>query len=86
LFDYFTTFEGVGKLSQASPGTVARTRTLNNKLLMQIDVPVPSIELQKEFVELLEKTDTIKEHHKKTEQELNELLHGLLDRAFKVEL
>jgi type I restriction enzyme S subunit len=86
LFYYFTTFEGVGKLSQASPGTVARTRTLNNKLLMQIDVPVPSIELQKEFVELLEKTNAIKEYHKQTELELTELMPSLLDKAFKGEL
>lgn len=86
LFYYFTTFEGVAKLSQASPGTVARTRTLNNKLLMQIEVPVPSIELQREFVELLNKTNAIKEHHKQTEQELTELMPSLLDKAFKGEL
>jgi len=86
LFYYFTTFEGVAKLSQASPGTVARTRTLNNKLLMQIEIPVPSLELQKEFVELLEKTNAIKEHHKQTEQELTELMPSLLDKAFKGEL
>lgn len=86
LFYYFTTFEGVAKLSQASPGTVARTRTLNNKLLMQIEIPIPSIELQKEFVELLEKTNAIKEHHKQTEQELTELMPSLLDKAFKGEL
>jgi len=86
LFYYFTTFEGVAKLSQASPGTVARTRTLNNKLLMQIEVPVPSLELQREFVELLDKTNAIKEHHKQTEQELTELMPSLLDKAFKGEL
>ena len=86
LYYYFRTFEGVEKLSSASPGTVDRNRTLNNKLLMQIEVPVPSIELQREFVELLEKTNAIKEHHKQTEQELTELMPGLLDKAFKGEL
>ena len=53
---------------------------------MKILVPVPSIELQKEFVELLNKTNAIKEHHKQTEQELTELLPSLLDKAFKGEL
>jgi type I restriction enzyme, S subunit len=86
LHYYFRTFEGVEKLSSASPGTVDRNRTLNNKLLQQISIPVPSIELQKEFVELLEKTNAIKEYHKQTEQELTELMPSLLDKAFKGEL
>ncbi len=86
LYYYFRTFEGVEKLSSASPGTVDRNRTLNNKLLQQIEIPVPSIELQKEFVELLEKTNAIKVHHKQTEKELTELMPSLLDKAFKGEL
>ncbi len=86
LYYYFRTFEGVEKLSSASPGTVDRNRTLNNKLLQQIEIPVPSIELQREFVELLDKTNAIKEHHKQTEQDLTELMPSLLDKAFKGEL
>lgn len=86
LYYYFRTFEGVEKLSSASPGTVDRNRTLNNKLLQQIEIPVPSLELQKEFVELLEKTNAIKEHHKQTEQGLTELMPSLLDKAFNGEL
>jgi hypothetical protein len=42
--------------------------------------------LQREFVELLEKTNAIKEHHKQTEKELTELMPSLLDKAFKGEL
>jgi type I restriction enzyme S subunit len=76
----------VEKLSSASPGTVDRNRTLNNKLLQQIEIPVPSLGLQREFVELLEKTNAIKEHHKQTDQELTELMPSLLDKAFKGEL
>ncbi len=53
---------------------------------MQIVVPVPSMELQKEFVELLERTNAIKEHYNQTEQELTELMPSLLDKAFKGEL
>jgi type I restriction enzyme S subunit len=86
LYYYFRTFEGVEKLSSASPGTVDRNRTLNNKLLQQIEIPVPSLGLQREFVELLEKTNAIKEHHKQTDQELTELMPSLLDKAFKGEL
>ncbi|MBK8442887.1 MAG: restriction endonuclease subunit S [Sphingobacteriales bacterium] len=86
LYYYFRTFEGVEKLSSASPGTVDRNRTLNNKLLQQIEIPAPSLGLQREFVELLEKTNAIKEHHKQTEQDLTEIMPSLLDKAFKGEL
>lgn len=86
LFYYFTTQEGVAKLSSASPGTVARTRTLNTKLLHQIKIPVPDISLQSEFVDLLHKVNAIKEQHNETEKELTELMPALLDKAFKGEL
>jgi type I restriction enzyme, S subunit len=86
LYYYFKTFEGVEKLSSASPGTVDRNRTLNNKLLLQIKIPVPDLELQREFIRLLEKSKAIREHHKQTEQELTELIPSLLDKAFKGEL
>jgi restriction endonuclease S subunit len=52
---------------------------------MKISIPVPSIELQREFVELVEKTNVIKEQYQQTEQELTELLPSLLNKAFKGE-
>ena len=78
--------EGVAKLSSASPGTVARTRTLNTKMLHQIEIPVPDISLQDEFVELLHKVKAIKERHTETERELIQLMPALLEKAFKGEL
>lgn len=86
LYYYFRTQEGVEKLSLASPGTADRNRTLNTKMLHQILIPVPVIALQNEFVELLHKVNTIKNHHYQTEKELNELMPSLLDKAFKGEL
>jgi len=86
LLYYFKTQEGVEKLSSASPGTVDRNRTLNTKLLHQILIPVPAIDLQNEFVELVHKVNIIKDCHRETEKELNELMPSLLDKAFKGEL
>jgi len=86
LFYYFRTQEGVEKLSSASPGTVDRNRTLNTKMLHQIEIPVPDITLQEEFVELLHKVNAIKEQHSETEKELTQLMPSLLDKAFKGEL
>ncbi|MGY3214507.1 restriction endonuclease subunit S [Mucilaginibacter sp. HD30] len=82
LYYYFRTFEGVQKLSAASPGTVARTRTLNTKLLMQIEIPMPSMNLQNEFVNLINQTDAIINYYIQAEQELTDLLPSLLDQVF----
>ena len=86
LFYYFRTQEGVEKLSLASPGTVDRNRTLNAKKLENILIPIPAQDLQKEFVELLHKVNSMKEYHSQTEKELTELMPSLLDKAFKGEL
>lgn len=83
---HFLSPKGLEDINACSPGGAGRNKTLGLDKLMKILVPVPSIELQKEFVELLEKTNAIKEHHKQTEQELTELMPSLLDKAFKGEL
>lgn len=52
LHYYFTTDEGFNKVYAASPGTAARNRTLTADALMAIEVPLPSLVLQKKFVKL----------------------------------
>lgn len=83
---HFLSPKGLEDINACSPGGAGRNKTLGLDKLMKIKVPIPSFALQKEFVELLVKTNAIKEHHKQTEQELNELLPSLLDKAFKGEL
>lgn len=83
---HFLSPKGLENINACSPGGAGRNKTLGLDKLMKILVPIPSIELQREFVELLEKTNAIKEHHKQTEQELTELMPSLLDKAFKGEL
>jgi type I restriction enzyme S subunit len=83
---HFLSQKGLEDINACSPGGAGRNKTLGLDKLMKILVPIPSIELQREFVELLEKTNAIKEHHKQTEQELTELMPSLLDKAFKGEL
>lgn len=52
LSHYFTTEEGFAKIYAASPGTAARNRTLTADSLMGLTVPVPTIQIQCQFVEL----------------------------------
>ena len=83
---HFLSPKGLEDINACSPGGAGRNKTLGLDKLMKIKVPVPSLVSQKEFVELLSKTNAIKEYHKQTEQELTELLPSLLDKAFKGEL
>lgn len=50
---YFLTDEGMTKIRDASPGGAGRNRTLGLSKLMDLDVPIPSIEVRKFFVDLL---------------------------------
>lgn len=83
---HFLTPKGLEDINHASPGGAGRNKTLGLEKLMRINVPVPNIELQKEFVELFHKIEALREHHKQTEKELGELMPSLLDKAFKGEL
>lgn len=83
---HFLTPKGLEDINHASPGGAGRNKTLGLEKLMRINVPVPSLQLQKEFVELFHKIETLREHHKQTEKELDKLMPSLLDKAFKGEL
>jgi type I restriction enzyme, S subunit len=83
LLYYILTQEGVEKLSSASPGTADRNRTLNTKMLMNIQVPIPTLKLQNEFVSMLHKFNQIKSN---PNTQLTQLLPSLLHKAFNGEL
>lgn len=49
---YFLTDEGLSKIHDASPGGAGRNRTLGLAKLMAIQVPTPSLAVQRQFVSL----------------------------------
>lgn len=83
---HFLSPKGLEDINACSPGGAGRNKTLGLDKLMKINVPVPAIGLQEEFVELLHKVNAIKEQHAATEKELTQLMPALLDKAFKGEL
>jgi type I restriction enzyme S subunit len=83
---HFLSPKGLEDINACSPGGAGRNKTLGLDKLMRIQVPIPDLNLQKEFVELLHKVNSIKESHSQTNKELNELMPSLLDKAFKGEL
>lgn len=57
LHYYFTTEDGFSKVYAASPGTAARNRTLTTDALMGIEIPMPPISVQTQFVGLKNKLE-----------------------------
>lgn len=80
---HFLSPKGLEDINACSPGGAGRNKTLGLDKLMKINVPVPDIDFQQEFVELLHKINAIKEQHNETEKELTQLMPALLDKAFK---
>ncbi len=66
-------------------GTSGKNR-IKPEQFLRVGIPLPPIEEQNRIVSLLDKLNEVKTHHKQTEQELNELLPSVLDKAFKGEL
>lgn len=79
---YFQTVAGLEKIGKASPGGAGRNRTLGIKKLEKIAIPVPSLEKQREFLELLELRRRIQEQSTKSVTRNDALIPSLLDQIF----
>jgi type I restriction enzyme S subunit len=55
---------------------------INSKQISDIDIPVPPIELQTQFAQIVEKTETLKTHYQESLQELENLYSSLSQKAF----
>ena len=56
---------------------------INSKQIADIDIPVPPIELQTQFANIVTKTEALKEQYKNSLQELENLYGSLSQSAFR---
>jgi len=82
---HFMTDEGNLKLSEASPGSADRNRTLNTKIILNTLVPVPDMALQQDFLQLQSKTTALKAAQAGQLAALEGLFPGVLEKAFRGE-
>jgi len=61
-------------------------RNINLKILSELDVPVPPIELQNKFQAVVERVRELEEGQKLSAEETENLFNSLMSRAFKGEL
>jgi type I restriction enzyme S subunit len=83
---YFLTDGGLSQIRAASPGAAGRNKTLGIKKLEAIEIPVPSLALQKQFGKFLQKIQVVRTTHAQSAVELDTLLPAVLDRAVKGDL
>ena len=56
------------------------------RLLKQIKIPIPPIDLQNKFAKIVEKVEIMKEYQKNSIQQIDDLFNNLMQKAFKGEL
>lgn len=82
LWFYFTTEDGFAQVLAASPGTIARNKTLSAEELPNIEVPLPPLNAQRWFDRLQQKARAAREAAAAAAGELDRLLPALLAEAF----
>lgn len=83
---HFLTPRGLEDIRAASPGSAGRNRTLGLERLKQIQVPVPPIEEQRRFTELVKRQREITQHAASITEDLRRFEAALLAKAFRGEL
>lgn len=61
-------------------------KNINLRILSDLDIPVPPIDLQNKFVEEVYKIERIKENQEQSKYQISNLLNALAQKAFKGEL
>lgn len=82
---YLLTAAGLAGIGQASPGSADRNRTLGQKALEAIEVPIPDYDQQTWFDRLQAEVRQMLVTQQNAETELDVLLSATLDKAFKGE-
>lgn len=83
---YLLTDAGLADIGHASPGSADRNRTLGQKTLEEIEVPLPDYDQQVWFNHLQAKVREMLVVQQGAETERNAMLPSILDKAFKGEL
>lgn len=82
LLYYLLGAEGLEKIGDASAGTADRNRTLSLAKLAKIEVPVPPLEVQREFTALQATVAALKARHVVIRQSSAALMPSVLEQAF----
>ncbi|MET4218880.1 type I restriction enzyme S subunit [Bradyrhizobium sp. LB14.3] len=83
LWYFLQSDAGLAQVQAASPGSADRNRTLNQKKLAAIEVPLPSLDAQVWFDELQQKAGAVQAGQVEVAAELDHLIPALMQQAFR---
>ncbi|WP_321422674.1 restriction endonuclease subunit S [uncultured Methanobacterium sp.] len=63
-----------------------RQKNLNLTMVKDTEIPLPHLELQNQFAEIVQQVETLKSYQSKSKQEIDNLFNTLMQKAFKGEL
>ena len=55
-------------------------------IIKNLKIPLPPIELQNKFAEIVKQVESMKEHQKESKEQIDNLFNALMQKAFKGEL
>jgi type I restriction enzyme S subunit len=61
-------------------------KNINLGILNPLEIPVPPMQLQKKFTEIVEKTERLKEMQKQSRNKIEDLLNAVMKKAFRDDL
>lgn len=82
LWYFLQTTEGLSQIQAASPGSADRNRTLNQKKLAAIEIPIPSLAAQNWFDAIYGKGEVARARRRDVGDELDRLIPSLMHQAF----
>lgn len=83
LLFYLQTAEGLQRIGKASPGSADRNRTLGQKRLEAIKVPVAPLTAQRKFDQLCRQVNAIRDVRLETGREIDALIPAMLHQLFE---
>ena len=82
LHYYFQTAEGFAQILDASPGSIARNKTLSAQQLPSLAVPLPSMDAQHWFDALQQSAAKIRHAQDANGRDLGQIIPAMLGRMF----
>lgn len=84
--EYVFQFFKVNEKMIEQKGQGSTFKAINRKEVENIELPVPSIELQNQFASIVEIIESLKQRQDKSTQDINQLFDALMQKAFNGEL
>jgi type I restriction enzyme S subunit len=83
---YFAFKHPAIKLELIKSNRGIRQANISKEDILKLKVPIPPLELQNQFAQIVQKVETLKTHQAQSKQEIDNLFNTLMQKAFKGEL